>query len=922
MAAPETSLIPKTRGLLDFSKPRIIHTGVEGEDGSKIDLTEYYNPILSLGLAGGNKFREMKTPLSASGAYAPPYYKRDGTEVMGGSLGPDDTLNKFYLKEKPKASPLRIGEIVLTGDHRENKDTAAHEFMHRGFESLRNGYSEEELEKLIGEEATWILKGEDNEHFLVQALIEKEYGNTENKYLERAGLTEDSIKKVRKAADKIYDLSKKKLEERGYYVEKPHGKPRKTALTAKAKESFLSRILKKFGFSEGGLNTKTNTPVDTGEKTISGRTIWNDPKTGEDYSERSTTFEIDGKYYTMPTVSKDGRQHSEDQIRDYVKKYGPVDYLTGEKLPEFRYMEDAIEYAKSRSNTRKKPKAGMSEGGVVPMENQMRMFEEGGIADDGMTRDPVSGNEVPPGSLAREVRDDVPAQLSDGEYVVPADVVRFFGVKFFEDLRMTAKQGLQQMEKDGRIGGEPMDSPASQSGDDPLSPDEQELLQEIMAMEQAPQQPQPSMAVGGVVNAAYGISVQEGGNVTEDIPISTRTRTTGTNTGTGTGTTTTGTTDTTATGKDGMVSVFYIHPDGRRVKVLLLNGKPVGKVPDDFTDFVTDTPENRIKINFQISDETPVGAGTAAGAGTKAPGDDKMEERNQPGGDLYKEPKPKTFEDIGINGADPKAGAMAVLGAGKSAIAEGADFVGFGMLGAGIQGITQAEVISIAHANALYAEDVLKNDALAAEIRAEIKTYVDDQSIFLADVITDIASAFVKPGQNRLNDYEELGGKTAQEESKLSAEDIVKKRAEEKAEKERIEKERIEKERIEKERKRVAAEVKAQNAKIAAERKATSDAMTATQLQTAAAYTPSKDESNRVSLGQGTAAENKASRDRAAANQAITQSVYKNNNIDTSTAAGVQDFKEKTIAAGGTWNTGGRNKGGLIARPKKKTKKK
>ena len=436
-----------------------------------------------------------------------------------------------------------------------------------------------------------------------------------------------------------------------------------------------------------------------------------------------------------------------------------------------------------------------NEGGAVNMDNQMKMFEEGGIADDGMTRDPVSGNEVPPGSLAREVRDDVPAQLSDGEYVVPADVVRFFGVKFFEDLRMTAKQGLQQMEKDGRIGGEPMDSPAPQSGDDPLSPDEQELLQEIMAMEQAPQQPQPSMAVGGVVNAAYGVSVQEGGNVTEDIPISTRTRTTGT----GTGTTTTGTgTGTTATGKDGMVSVFYIHPDGRRVKVLLLNGKPVGKVPDDFTDFVTDTPENRIKINFQISDETPVGAGTAAGAGTKAPGDDKMEERNQPGGDLYKEPKPKTFEDIGINGADPKAGALAVLGAGKNAIAEGAEFVGFGLIGAGIQGITQAEVISIAHANALYAEDILENDALAAEIRAEIKTYVDDQSIFLADVITDIASAFVKPGQNRLNDYEELGGKTAQEESKLSAEDIVKKRAEEKAEKERIEKERIEKARIEK----------------------------------------------------------------------------------------------------------------------------
>lgn len=46
--------------------------------------------------------------------------------------------------------------------------------------------------------------------------------------------------------------------------------------------------------------------------------------------------------------------------------------------------------------------------------------------------DPVSGNEVPPGSLPEEVRDDIDARLSEGEYVVPADVVRFFGVKFLK----------------------------------------------------------------------------------------------------------------------------------------------------------------------------------------------------------------------------------------------------------------------------------------------------------------------------------------------------------------------------------------------------------------------------------------------------------------------------------------------------------
>jgi len=91
------------------------------------------------------------------------------------------------------------------------------------------------------------------------------------------------------------------------------------------------------------------------------------------------------------------------------------------------------------------------------MNRQMSMFEEGGIADDGMDRDPVSGNEIPSGSLASEVRDDIPAQLSEGEYVVPADVVRYFGVKVFEDMRMEAKMGLQSMEQDGRIGGEPVE---------------------------------------------------------------------------------------------------------------------------------------------------------------------------------------------------------------------------------------------------------------------------------------------------------------------------------------------------------------------------------------------------------------------------------------------------------------------------------
>jgi hypothetical protein len=137
------------------------------------------------------------------------------------------------------------------------------------------------------------------------------------------------------------------------------------------------------------------------------------------------------------------------------------------------------------------------QGKKEQMEEQMSLFEMGGLTDDGAMRDPVSGNEVPPGSMASEVRDDVPAMLSEGEYVIPADVVRYYGVKFFEDLRMGAKSGLNQMEQTGRIGGEPVDSTP---GDEPLTPEEMQMLAEITGM-----------YGGGMVRKGY----QQGGVVSQ-----------------------------------------------------------------------------------------------------------------------------------------------------------------------------------------------------------------------------------------------------------------------------------------------------------------------------------------------------------------------------------------------------------------------
>jgi hypothetical protein len=86
------------------------------------------------------------------------------------------------------------------------------------------------------------------------------------------------------------------------------------------------------------------------------------------------------------------------------------------------------------------------------MTKQMEMFQDGGLKDEGNTVDPVSGNDVPPGATQEEVRDDIPAQLSEGEFVFPADVVRYIGLEKLMAMRQEAKMGLKMMEKMGQMG--------------------------------------------------------------------------------------------------------------------------------------------------------------------------------------------------------------------------------------------------------------------------------------------------------------------------------------------------------------------------------------------------------------------------------------------------------------------------------------
>ena len=93
-----------------------------------------------------------------------------------------------------------------------------------------------------------------------------------------------------------------------------------------------------------------------------------------------------------------------------------------------------------------------NKGGEVQMQKQMEMFQDGGLNDQGGSKDPVSGNDVPSGSLKEEVRDDIDAKLSPGEFVFPADVVRFIGLEKLMLMRDKAKRGLARMEEMGQMG--------------------------------------------------------------------------------------------------------------------------------------------------------------------------------------------------------------------------------------------------------------------------------------------------------------------------------------------------------------------------------------------------------------------------------------------------------------------------------------
>ena len=78
-------------------------------------------------------------------------------------------------------------------------------------------------------------------------------------------------------------------------------------------------------------------------------------------------------------------------------------------------------------------------------------YEEGMMPGSYYDTEEDTGNPVPVGSLPEEVADDISALLSEGEYVLPADVVRWHGLKHIQDMMVEAKAGLMSMDMMGQL---------------------------------------------------------------------------------------------------------------------------------------------------------------------------------------------------------------------------------------------------------------------------------------------------------------------------------------------------------------------------------------------------------------------------------------------------------------------------------------
>ena len=209
----------------------------------------------------------------------------------------------------------------------------------------------------------------------------------------------------------------------------------------------------------------------------------------------------------------------------------------------------------------------------------MELFEDGGLKDQGNTIDPMSGNSVPVGSTKKEVRDDIPAMLSEGEFDLPADVVRYVGLDKLMKLRQDAKMGLQKMNQMGQMG----------NSEEAVIPDNLPYNMISPMANQPLNTVKPQMKQGGVLQAQNGTFIP----LSEQTPSERQPDMIRKGGG---------------TGLEGMEIVIYYNPETKdKINVIVFNGVPQRKIPEGYIlydDYLKTLDENDL-VNEVIDVDKP-----------------------------------------------------------------------------------------------------------------------------------------------------------------------------------------------------------------------------------------------------------------------------------------------------------------------------
>jgi hypothetical protein len=191
--------------------------------------------------------------------------------------------------------------------------------------------------------------------------------------------------------------------------------------------------------------------------------------------------------------------------------------------------------------------------------------------------------------MAEEVRDDIDAKLSEGEFVIPADVVRYIGLEKLMMMRDKAKAGLKRMNDIGQMGNaeEVPDAEALHSGGDEM--DDESFSSEIDSImgEDGGQE----YAAGGDVRK-YAPGGYIGGTANQELYKDAPIR--------------------------GFEMVEMVNKDGQVIYIPFINGRPQLSIPQGYTvkssDITTTTPTTPATGTGTTTPQPTDGGGADAGA--------------------------------------------------------------------------------------------------------------------------------------------------------------------------------------------------------------------------------------------------------------------------------------------------------------------